>query len=126
MPSLNRVEIIGRLGKDPEARSTPKGTQFAVFSVAVDRKWKSKSGEARQETDWFNVEAWGKTGEVCLKYLAKGRLVYIEGGLRTTRYEHEGETRYFTKVVVQRMLMLDSAKEVPALEIAESPEEEAE
>ena len=125
MPSLNRVEIIGRLGKDPEVRSTPKGTQYSVFSVAVDRRWKSKNGDARQETDWFNVEAWGKTGEICQKYLGKGRLVYVEGALRTTRYDHEGETRYFTKVVVQRMLMLDSAKEEPAvLEIAETPETE--
>lgn len=127
MPSLNRVEIIGRLGKDPEARTTVKGTPFTVFSVAADRKWKSKDGEMRQETDWFTVEAWGKLGEICLKYLGKGRLVFLEGSLRTTRYEHEGETRFFTKVIAQHMQMLDWAKEEPvALEIAETPDPEEE
>ena len=129
MPSLNRVEIIGRLGKDPEARATVKGTPFAVFSVAADRKWKSKTGEMRQETDWFTVEAWGKLGEICLKYLSKGRLVFLEGSLRTTRYEHDGEVRYFTKVIAQHMQMLDWAKEEqePAtLEIAETPAPEEE
>ena len=61
----------------------------------------------RKETDWFNVEAWGKLGEICLSYLSKGRLVFVEGRLRTDRYEHEGETRYFTKIIASQMQMLD-------------------
>jgi single-strand DNA-binding protein len=89
-----------------------------IFSVAVDRNWRNRDGEARKETDWFNVEAWGKLGEICESYLSKGRLVFIEGRLRTTRYEHEGETRYFTKVIANRMQMLDRPKE------EEGPEEE--
>jgi single-strand DNA-binding protein len=107
MPSLNRVQIIGRLGKDPEEKILQSGRTLVVFSVAVDRLWKSRNGESRKETDWFNVEAWGKLGEICLKYLNKGKLVYLEGRLRTSRYEHEGETRYATKVVADRMQMLD-------------------
>lgn len=118
MPNLNRVQIIGRLGRDPEEKTTKNGTHFVVFSVAVDRNWRNRDGEARKETDWFNVEAWGKLGEICKSYLSKGRLVFIEGRLRTTRYEHEGETRYFTKVIANRMQMLDRPKE------EEGPEEE--
>ncbi len=118
MPNLNRVQIIGRLGRDPEEKHTKNGSPFVIFSVAVDRNWRNRDGEARKETDWFNVEAWGKLGEICKSYLSKGRLVFIEGRLRTTRYEHEGETRYFTKVIANRMQMLDRPKE------EEGPEEE--
>lgn len=107
MPNLNRVQIIGRLGRDPEEHVTKNGSKYVTFTMAVDRTWKSRDGERKKETDWFNVEAWGKLGEICLKYLAKGRLVFLEGRLRTSRYEHEGETRYFTKVVANRMQMLD-------------------
>jgi single-strand DNA-binding protein len=107
MPNFNRVQIIGRLGKDPENRTTRNGTTYTVFSVAVDHRWKSREGELRKETDWFNVEAWGKLGEICLSYLSKGRLVFVEGRLRTDRYDHDGETRYFTKVIASQMQMLD-------------------
>lgn len=130
MPNLNRVQIIGRLGRDPEAKTTKKGTEYVTFSVAVDRQWRNRDGETRKETDWFNVEAWGKLGEICQKYLGKGRLVFLEGQLRTNRYEHEGETRYFTKVVANRMQMLDRPKgdepveeEMPAEEGAEEETE---
>jgi single-strand DNA-binding protein len=111
MPALNRVEIIGRLGKDPETRFTPKGSKVCAFSVAVDRRWRSAEGETKKETDWFNVEAWGRLGEVCQDYLQKGRLVYIEGRLHTDQYEQEGEKRYFTKVVARQMQMLDRRQE---------------
>jgi single-strand DNA-binding protein len=107
MPNLNNVQIIGRLGKDPEKRTSKSGTTYAIYPVAVDHLWKNRDGESKRETDWFNVEAWGKLGEICLSYLTKGRLVYIEGQLRTNRYEHEGETRYFTKVIARKMQMLD-------------------
>ena len=111
MPNLNRVQIIGRLKRDPEEKTTKNGSRYVIFSVAVDRNWKNRDGETRKETDWFNVEAWGKLGDICLKYLSKGRLVFLEGRLRTTRYEHEGETRFFTKVIANRMQMLDRPKE---------------
>ncbi|WP_116225321.1 single-stranded DNA-binding protein [Pelolinea submarina] len=99
--------MIGRLGKDPENRTTRNGTAYTVFPVAVERKWKSREGELRKETDWFSVEAWGKLGEICQSYLSKGRLVFLEGRLRTDRYDHNGETRYFTKIIVSQMQMLD-------------------
>jgi single-strand DNA-binding protein len=124
MPNLNRVQIIGRLGKDPEARTTKNGSAVVSFTVAVDRLWKSRDGESRKETDWFNVEAWGKLGQICQKFLGKGRLVFIEGRLQTTRWENEGEVRYFTKVVANTMQMLDRPKEVEEHE-ADMPHAEA-
>ena len=124
MPNLNRVQIIGRLGKDPETRTTKNGSAVVSFPVAVDRMWKSRDGESRKETDWFTVEAWGKLGQICQKFLGKGRLVFIEGRLLTTRWESEGEVRYFTKVVASTMQMLDRPKEVEDHE-AEIPHTEA-
>jgi single-strand DNA-binding protein len=111
MPALNRVQIIGRLGKDPETRFTPSGKKVTQFSVAVNRHWKNAAGEVKEVTDWFNVDAWGHLGEICQQYLSKGRLVFIEGRMQTDRYEQGGETRYFTKVVAGQMLMLDRAPE---------------
>ena len=106
MPALNKVQLIGRLGKEPEQRNISKDKAVTLFSVAVDNIWKSK-GETKKSTDWFNVEAWGKLGEICKKYLQKGQLVYVEGALRTDKYEHEGETKYFTKVIASKMQMLE-------------------
>jgi len=124
MPALNRVQLIGRLGKDPEARFTPKGSKVSSFSVAVSRRYKTADGEAKETTDWFTVEAWGRLGEICEEYLKKGRLVFIEGRLQTDRYEHEGETRYFTKVVASQMQMLDRAVEKVEIEPTEAEPEE--
>jgi single-strand DNA-binding protein len=121
MPGLNRVELIGYLGRDPEGRFTPTGRKVCTFSLAVTRRWKGSEGEAKEATDWFNVEAWDRLGEICENYLSKGRLVYLEGRLQTDRYEHEGETRFFTKVIARQMQMLDRAEEEaePALEEGE-------
>ena len=100
MPSLNRVQLIGRLGKDPESRFTPTGKQVTTFSLAVSNRWKSQ-GETKEYTEWINVEAWGRLGEVCQEYLKKGSLVYLEGRLKTDRYEDKGETKWYTKVITQ-------------------------
>jgi single-strand DNA-binding protein len=117
MPALNRVQLIGNLGKDPEVRFTPTGTKVCTFSMAVNRKWKGRDGAAKEATDWFNIEVWGRLGEVCQQYLHKGSLAFIEGRLQTDRYEHEGETRYFTKVIARAMQMLDQKpEEEPALD----------
>jgi single-strand DNA-binding protein len=107
MPALNRVQLIGRLGKDPEGKFTPTGKKVANFSLAVSNRWKGKDGEARDHTEWVNIEAWGRLGEVCQEYLKKGSLVYLEGRMKTDKYEDKGETRYFTKVVALQMQMLD-------------------
>ncbi|MBC8505176.1 MAG: single-stranded DNA-binding protein [Anaerolineales bacterium] len=113
MAGLNRIQLIGRLGKDPESRSTPSGRQVCSFSVAVGRRWKSANGEVKEATDWFNVDAWGRLGEICQQYLGKGRLVFVEGRLQTDRVEGDGDTRYYTKVVASQMQMLDRKPEEP-------------
>jgi single-strand DNA-binding protein len=107
MPALNRVQLIGNLGKDPETRVTPTGKKVTNFSLAVSTHWRTQEGENRESTDWFNIEAWGRLGEICQEYLCKGRLVFVEGRLHTDRYEQQGETRYFTKVVATQMQILD-------------------
>ena len=121
MPSLNRVQLIGYLGKDPEGRFTPTGKQVTSFSVAISNRWKS-GGETKEYTEWVNIEAWGRLGEVCQEYLHKGSLVYIEGRLKTERYEDKGETKYFTKVVALALQFLDKK---PAEEPMMQVEEEA-
>jgi single-strand DNA-binding protein len=108
MPNLNRVQLIGRLGKDPESKFTPNGKKVAHFSLAVSNRWKTAEGEAKEYTEWVNIEAWGRLGEICQQYLHKGSLVYLEGRLKTDKYEDKGgETRYFTKVLALSMQMLD-------------------
>jgi single-strand DNA-binding protein len=112
MTSLNRVTLIGRLGKDPETRTIPTGKKVAHFSLAVSERWKSAQGENKENTEWVNVEAWGRLGEVCQQYLHKGKLIYLEGRLKTDKYEDKsGETKYFTKVVATSMQMLDRKPE---------------
>jgi single-strand DNA-binding protein len=121
MPALNRIQLIGNLGKDPETRFTPTGRKVCTYTVAVSRSWKNSDGESQEATDWFTIEAWGHLGEICQDYLQKGRLVYLEGRLQTNRYEHEGEVRYYTKVVLQHMQMLDRRhdEDEPVLEAEE-------
>ena len=121
MPALNRVQLIGYLGKDPDGRYTPTGKQVVTFSLAVSNRWKSK-GEMKEYTEWVNIEAWGRLGEICKDYLKKGSLVYIEGRLKTERYEDKGDVRYFTKVVALVMQMLDKKPaDEPMLNIEEAP-----
>jgi single-strand DNA-binding protein len=123
MPALNRVQLIGRLGKDPEGRFTPTGKQVVHFSLAVSNRWKSAEGEARESTEWVNIEAWGRLGEVCQQYLHKGSLVYLEGRLKTDKFDDKsGETKYYTKVVALSMQMLDRK---PEEEPVSTVEEEA-
>jgi len=109
MPALNRVQLIGNLGKDPESKYTPTGKKVAHFSLAVSQRWKT-GGETKEYTEWVNIEAWGRLGEVCQEYLKKGSLVYIEGRLKTEKYEDKGETKYFTKVVALSLQFLDKKK----------------
>jgi len=125
MPSLNRVQLIGRLGKDPEGRFTPNGKKVTHFSLAVGQRWKTKEGEAKESTEWVNVEAWGRLGEVCEQFLHKGSLIYLEGRLKTDRYEDKGgETKYFTKIVALGMQMLDrKPEEEPAAAVEEDTSE---
>lgn len=109
MPALNRVQLIGNLGKDPESKFTPTGKKVAHFSLAVSQRWKT-GAETKEYTEWVNIEAWGRLGEVCQEYLKKGSLIYIEGRLKTEKYEDKGETKYFTKVVALGLQFLDKKK----------------
>ena len=120
MPALNRVQLIGHLGRDPESRFTPTGKRVAHFSVAVSQRWKS-AGEAKEHTEWVNVEAWGRLGEVCQEYLKKGSLVYLEGRLKTEKYEDkEGDRKYYTKVVALSLQFLDKKdKDEPVMTVEE-------
>jgi single-strand DNA-binding protein len=124
MPTLNRVQLIGRLGKDPESKFTPTGKKVCHFSLAVSNRWKDKNGETREATEWVNIEAWARLGEVCQEYLKKGSLIYVEGRLKTDKYEdrESGETKYFTKVVAQTLQFLDKKeKEEPVMTVEEDP-----
>lgn len=121
MPALNRVQLIGRLGKDPEGKFTPTGKKVTHFSIAVSQRWRT-NGETKEYTEWVNVEAWGRLGDVSQEYLKKGSLVYIEGRLKTEKYEDKGETKYFTKVVALTLQFLDKK---PSDEPTMTVEEEA-
>ena len=120
MPALNRVQLIGFLGKDPESKFTPTGKKVTQFSVAISNRWRNKDGEATEFTEWVNIEAWGRLGEICSEYLKKGSLVFVEGRLKTDRFEDKGENRYFTKVVCLAMQMLDrKPSEEPVMTVEE-------
>ena len=106
---LNKVMIIGNLGKDPEMRYTANGSARTTFTVAVNRTFGGgEGGERREETDWFNVVAWQKLGELAAQHLQKGRRVYVEGRLATRSYDGpDGQKRYITEVVANQVLFLD-------------------
>src|SRR5512145_955872 len=126
---LNKVMIIGRLGRDPEMRYTPSGKPVTTFSVAVSRNWNTSEGERRTETEWFNVVAWGSLAEICKQYLTKGQQVYVEGRLQTRHWDDaEGVKHTSTEIVANEMIMLgdrretgEVAPEVPADEEDEFP-----
>ena len=108
MASLNKVMIIGNLGKDPEMRFTPNGSPVTTFSVAVGRTYNTTEGERKTETEWFNVVTWNKLAEQCNQFLSKGRLVYVEGRLRTSSWEgQDGLKHYRTELIASRATFLD-------------------
>jgi single-strand DNA-binding protein len=110
MAGLNKVLIIGNLGRDPEMRYMADGTAMTKFSVAASRNFSGTDGERREETEWFNVVAWRKLAEQCSQFLQKGRKVYVEGRLQTRSWDDEnGQKRYMTEVVAERVLFLDRA-----------------
>jgi single-strand DNA-binding protein len=109
MSSLNKAMIIGRLGQDPDVRYTQSNTAVANMSVATSERYKDKSGEWKENTEWHRVVAWGRTAEICQEYLKKGSLVYIEGPIQTRQWEDkDGQTRYTTEIKALTMTMLDS------------------
>ena len=107
---LNKAMLIGRLGAAPEIRYTPSGTPVATFQIATNERWKDGNGETRERTEWHRVVAWNQLAEICEMHLNKGKLVYIEGPIRTREYEDkDGNTRRVTEIIVRNMQMLDRA-----------------
>lgn len=108
MASLNKVMLIGNLGKDPEVRYTASGQAVGNFPIATTEKWKNKdSGQFEEKTEWHNIVVWGKVAELCREYLSKGRSVYVEGRLQTRSWEDQnGQKRYTTEVVAQTVQFL--------------------
>jgi single-strand DNA-binding protein len=109
---LNKIMIIGHLGRDPEMRYTPSGRPVTTFTVAVSRSWNTVDGERHNETEWFNIVAWGNLAEICKQYLYKGQQVYIEGRLQTRRWEDkEGQKHTSVEIVASEMMMLGERRE---------------
>lgn len=112
MASLNKVMLIGRLGKDPEVRYTAGGTAVASFSLATTERIKGKDGEYEDKTEWHNITLWARLAEIAGEYLSKGKEAYIEGRLQTRKWtDKEGKDRYTTEVVGEKMQMLSGKGE---------------
>ena len=108
---LNKVILIGSLGRDPELRYTPNGKPVTSFSLATNRSWVTSNGERKDATEWFNVVAWGGLAEICSKHLRKGSRVYIEGHLQTRAWDDaEGHRHYRTEVVASELIILDDRR----------------
>ena len=107
MASLNKVMLIGNLGKDPEVRFTASGQAVASFSLATSEKFKGKSGDMEERTEWHNITLWGKLAEIAGEYLSKGKTIYVEGRLQTRKWQDKsGNDRYTTDIVGEKMQML--------------------
>ena len=105
---LNRAQLIGHLGQDPDFKTTPNGTPVCTIRVATSERFKTRDGDWQERTEWHNVTLWARQAEVANEYLKKGSKVFIEGRISTRTYEKDGITRYFTEVVAQNLMMLDS------------------
>jgi len=108
MRNVNKVIIIGNLTRDPEMRQTPNGQYITTFGIATNREWVTQEGEKNKSTEFHDVVAWSKLAEICSKYLKKGKLVYVEGYLKTRSWDtEEGVKKFKTEVVIEDMIMLD-------------------
>lgn len=106
---LNKVMLIGRLGQDPELKYTQSGIAVAKFSLATSQQWKDQDGNTQDRTEWHNVVAWRRLGEICAEYLKKGSKVYLEGALSTSSWEDENKKKHYrTEIVLNDMIMLDA------------------
>lgn len=122
---LNKVMIIGNLGRDPEMRYTPSGKPVTTFSVATSRTWNTSDGEHHTETEWFNVVSWGNLAEICKQYLTKSQQVYIEGRLQTRRWEDsEGTKHTSVEIVANEMMILGERRDANQNNTVEAAEAE--
>jgi single-strand DNA-binding protein len=117
---LNKVQLTGRLGADPEMRFTQQGHAVTTFRVASNRSWRTAEGQTHEDTEWFRVVAWNRLAEVCNQWLSKGARVYIEGRLQTRQWQdRDGQTHYTSEVIASDMIILDSRR------VAASPDRDA-
>jgi single-strand DNA-binding protein len=112
--SLNKVQLIGNLGRDPELKYTSAGVAVATFSIATSDSWKDQEGNTQERTEWHNIVAWRKLAEICGEWLKKGKRVYIEGRVQTRSYEKDGVKKYTTEIVADQLIMLDGAPKAGA------------
>ncbi|OGC78831.1 MAG: single-stranded DNA-binding protein [candidate division Zixibacteria bacterium RBG_16_40_9] len=130
MAGINKVILIGNLGKDPELRYTPNSQAVATFSLATNRKWKDKEGQQQEQTEWHNIVTWGKRAEICKEYLKKGSSVFVEGRIQYRTYDDkDGNKRYITEIVAHQVTMLGrkgETKEEPVSQDLESSAAEEE
>ncbi len=105
---VNKVILVGNLGRDPEVRSTPSGQQVAEFTLATNRKWRDRDGNRQEQTEWHSIVCWGRQAEVAGQYLTKGKQIYVEGRIQTRSWEDKqsGEKRYKTEIVCDNFQML--------------------
>ena len=109
---VNKVILIGHLGADPEMRYTPSGAGVCEFRLATSESWKDKNGQRQERTEWHRIVVWGKMAEICSKYLAKGRQVFIEGRIQTRSWDDkEGQKRYMTEIVANEVQFLSSGRD---------------
>ena len=110
--SVNKVLLIGNLGRDPELRYTTSGTPVANFSIATSEQWRNAEGEQQEHTEWHNIVAFKRLAEICGEYLHKGSRIYVEGKIRSRSWEgKDGQKRYRTEIIVDNMMMLDARGE---------------
>ena len=126
MPSVNKVILMGNLGRDPEVRFMPNGDAVCNFSIATTDSWKDKAGERQEKTEWHNIVMYRRLAEIAGEYLKKGRPVYLEGRLQTRKWQtKEGQDRYTTEIIADSMQMLGGRDGAPAQDSQPSPQPEA-
>lgn len=124
--SLNRVQLIGNLTRDPELRYTPSGTAVCSFSIATNRNWTTDAGEKKEEVEFHRIVAWNKLAELCSQFLIKGRKVFVEGRLTTRSWTgQDGAAKSTTEIIINDMILLDSKGKPESTEPTDGPREEA-
>jgi single-strand DNA-binding protein len=121
---MNKIIVLGNVGRDPEMRYTPEGQAITTFSIASNRRYRTSSGEQRDETEWFNVSAWGRLGEICNQYLTKGQQVYVEGTLRSQTWEGQDGQPRFSNTITLRDIQFLGARAGQEATPSEQPGEE--
>jgi len=120
---LNKVMLIGNLGRDPEVRSIPSGQQVASFTLATNRRWTDKAGQRQEETEWHQIVCWAKQAEIAAQYLTKGKQIFVEGRIQTRSWEdrQSGEKKYRTEIICLNFQMLGQRGGMPEMDAGGAP-----